>query len=187
MYLRHPGNLFNRYFRVPSDTFFDTQKQLLSSRKLDVVFVDGLHTYEQCHRDIVHALDYLVDDGIILVHDCIPTSAYAASTLPEFEKLCANPPGDWNREWCGDVWKSIVRLRIERPDLSICTLDTDFGIGVITKRHFIDSSAPKISMQDLAEMNFDDFQAQKSDLLVIRPHTILPEIVAALGGSAPQS
>jgi hypothetical protein len=36
-------------------------------------------------------------------------------------------------EWTGDVWKAIAHLRIERIDLDIKVVDTDYGCGIIRR------------------------------------------------------
>lgn len=61
------SNLFNEYYEIPNDQFFSENVKMLSSRRLDVVFVDGLHTYQQSLRDIENSLFYLQDDGVILL------------------------------------------------------------------------------------------------------------------------
>ena len=33
--------------------------------------------------------------------------------------------------WNGDVWESIVKLRLNRSDLEVRVVDTDFGVGVV--------------------------------------------------------
>ena len=38
-----------------------------------------------------------------------------------------------NRQWNGTVWKAYYALRITRPDLTMCVLDTDWGVGVIRR------------------------------------------------------
>jgi hypothetical protein len=35
--------------------------------------------------------------------------------------------------WNGTVWKVIYNLRATRDDLQICTVNTDWGVGVIRK------------------------------------------------------
>jgi hypothetical protein len=35
--------------------------------------------------------------------------------------------------WNGTVWKSIYKLRATRPDLFVCTVDTDWGIGIVKR------------------------------------------------------
>ena len=38
---------------------------------------------------------------------------------------------DHGGEWTGDVWKAIAELRVERIDLDIKVVDTDYGCGII--------------------------------------------------------
>ncbi len=36
--------------------------------------------------------------------------------------------------WNGDVWRTIVYLRSQRPDLTVFVLDCDQGLGIVTKK-----------------------------------------------------
>ena len=75
-----PGEAGAFYFRMTSDDFFAGPARRLAP--YDVVFVDGLHTYEQSYADVLNALAVLADPGVVLVHDCNPVSeAAAAPTL----------------------------------------------------------------------------------------------------------
>ena len=38
----------------------------------DIIFLDGLHNYEQTIKDINNALKFLNEKGAIIVHDCLP-------------------------------------------------------------------------------------------------------------------
>ena len=102
--------------RKTSDDFFKTNK-----KKFDIIFIDGLHHYEQVIEDINNAIDILNDNGHILVHDCLPRTI-AHQAIPRYR-------GSWN----GDVWKSIVELRT-RKNLDVFTCEIDFGVGIIQKR-----------------------------------------------------
>jgi hypothetical protein len=99
-----------------SDNFFKN-----NDNKFDVIFIDGLHYYQQVIKDINNSLEILNNDGFILVHDCLPKSL-AQQAVPRYR-------GYWN----GDVWKSIVELRT-KPNLDIFTSQIDFGIAVIRKK-----------------------------------------------------
>jgi len=55
--------------RMTSDDFFQTNKS-----KFDCIFIDGLHHYEQVIRDINNSLKILNDNGVILIHDCLPNN-----------------------------------------------------------------------------------------------------------------
>jgi len=102
--------------RSTSDNFFKN-----NDNKFDVIFIDGLHYYQQVIKDINNSLEILNNDGFILVHDCLPKSL-AQQAVPRYR-------GYWN----GDVWKSIVELRT-KPNLDIFTSQIDFGIAVIRKK-----------------------------------------------------
>ena len=102
--------------RKNSDDFFFENKD-----KFDLVFIDGLHIYQQVKKDIINSLKCLNENGIILVHDCMPDSL-SKQAVPRYKM-----------KWNGDVWKAIVDLR-QREDLDIFTCEIDQGIGIITKK-----------------------------------------------------
>lgn len=104
-------------YKVTSDEFFEKHV----SQKYDIVFIDGLHLHEQVYRDIVNSLEYLNDNGVIVVHDCNP--------ITEITQRRDRVTDAWH----GDVWKAIVQLKTENPNIEICTVDTDEGCGIITK------------------------------------------------------
>ena len=102
--------------RKTSDDFFKENND-----KFDIVFIDGLHTYEQVKKDILNSVNCLNVNGIILVHDCMPDSL-GKQAVPRYKM-----------QWNGDVWKAIVDLR-QKEDLDIYTCEMDQGIGVISKK-----------------------------------------------------
>ena len=102
--------------RKTSDDFFKENND-----KFDIVFIDGLHIYEQVKKDILNSVNCLNVNGIILVHDCMPDSL-GKQAVPRYKM-----------QWNGDVWKAIVDLR-QKEDLDIYTCEMDQGIGIITKK-----------------------------------------------------
>ena len=102
--------------RKTSDEFFKE-----NNGKFDIVFIDGLHTYEQVKKDILNSVNCLNENGIILVHDCMPDSL-GKQAVPRYKM-----------QWNGDVWKAIVDLR-QKENLDIYTCEMDQGIGIITKK-----------------------------------------------------
>jgi len=88
--------------------------------RFDMVFVDACHEYGSTRRDLQDALSLVNAGGIIVLHDC----------LPDDEALC--PPTRGNlRAWCGVTYKAYLDVLMERNDLWYCTVDTDFGCGMI--------------------------------------------------------
>jgi len=123
--------------RDTSDNFFKYNKQ-----KFDIIFIDGLHHYEQVSRDINNSLNILNKDGFILIHDCLPRSI-AHQAIPRYR-------GSWN----GDVWKSIVQMRT-LSNIDTYTCQIDFGVGVIRNRD--NSDILKVDFEDFSKLKFRDY------------------------------
>lgn len=104
--------------RMTSDEFFSKNKE-----KFDVIFIDGLHWSEQVYKDIINSLKVLNDQGYIICHDMNPIS--------EFIQRYPQPKKE--SEWTGDCWKAWVKIKMEREDLEMFVVDTDFGCGIIKK------------------------------------------------------
>ena len=100
-------------YRGKSDDFFSNNE-----KKFDLVFIDGLHEYQQVKKDILNSIKYLNEGGFILVHDSLPRSI-SAQAVPRFRNI-----------WNGDVWKAIVEFRTY-PNLEIYTCLADEGISII--------------------------------------------------------
>ena len=132
--------------RKNSDDFF-----LENKVKFDLVFIDGLHIYEQVKKDIINSLKCLNENGIILVHDCMPDSL-SKQAVPRYKM-----------KWNGDVWKAIVDLR-QREDLDIFTCEIDQGIGIITKRK--NSSILKLN-KPAKNLKFKDYYYNYKEYLRI--------------------
>jgi len=106
-------------YLMGSDDFFELIKSQ-SSKKYDIIFIDGLHHSEQVTKDINNSLNHLTDNGIIILHDCNP--------LQELHSLVPRVSGYWN----GDVYKSVLNFRKNNIH-TYFTIDTDCGCGVIIK------------------------------------------------------
>lgn len=156
-----------RLFPMTSDDFFNSQRLILKRNPPDVIVVDGLHTYEQSLKDTLHAFTFLKPGGFVLLDDCNPqteTMAYPAAHIDEAKSL--NLPG-WDGNWCGDVWKTIVYLRSQCPDLEVFVIDQDFGIGVARKGK--PESILNDSVQDISQMTYSHLEANRKHLLNLKP------------------
>lgn len=131
---------------MTSDEYFES---ISDDVKFDIIFIDGLHRYEQCYRDIVNATKHLNDGGFILCHDMNP-----------LDKMAAAPEQIDNLAWNGDVWRSFVKFRQDYRNYSSCLLyDLDWGVGVITK------GIGQSIMVDVDKLTFEDWQNSKQYLM----------------------
>jgi hypothetical protein len=169
---KNRNNLFAKYYNGTSDSFFANLK---TTCQFDVVFIDGLHAYEQSLKDFFHSLEHLKPNGVIVIHDCDPpneASAYPATSYGEAALL--NLPG-WKGWWCGDVWKTICNLRSTRRDLKIFVLDCDSGLGIITRGE--PDNCLNLSSGDINEMTFKEFSKNRSEFLNLRDEGYFSEFL----------
>lgn len=102
--------------RFESNIFFEQNP----NEKFDVIFIDGLHLYEQVKKDFINSYNALSPNGIILLHDLLPFNAFTQSRLRK------------TSIWNGDVWKFALELsKIFKEDFIVANVD--FGVGIFKK------------------------------------------------------
>jgi hypothetical protein len=99
-----------------SDAFFED----VNEDKFDVVYIDGLHLYEQVIKDIVNSLNCMNTGGYIVIHDCKP-----------WNNTWERKPASSGAAWNGDVFRSIIWFREIHPEYPCFVLDCDWGLGII--------------------------------------------------------
>jgi hypothetical protein len=118
-------------FKLTSDEFFNQLRRseiLNKNIKFDVIFIDGLHLAEQVERDIDNSLEFLDENGFIVLHDCNPPTVFHASET--FLYRMSPSKGYWN----GTTWKAFFKFR-QRSDFFSCCIDSDWGVGIISKNN----------------------------------------------------
>ncbi|WP_440931718.1 class I SAM-dependent methyltransferase [Candidatus Pelagibacter sp.] len=144
-------------FRGTSDEFF--QK---NNRKFDCIFIDGLHEYDQVNKDIINSLENLNENGIILLHDCLPKSLNQQA-VPRYQWV-----------WNGDVWKCIVKFRC-REDLDIVTCKIDHGISIIRKIKNKDKL--NLIINDFKKLKFENFYYNHKEYMRIMEYNEVLEYI----------
>jgi hypothetical protein len=76
---------------VPGTTFCRMNSQLSETadavdRTINVIFIDGDHSYEGCKADIDTWYPHMAKDGVMLFHDCDSTSPGVVRAVEEFVK-----------------------------------------------------------------------------------------------------
>jgi hypothetical protein len=115
----------------------DAIARLLTDRdKIDISLVDPFHTYDCSARDLTSAYDILADGGVLVVHDCLPPNEGLASPT-------------WKvGAWCGETYKAFLDFVLARDDLDYCTVEIDYGCGVIFKNRKIKTKKPFLPRPD---------------------------------------
>ncbi|MGI8840701.1 MAG: class I SAM-dependent methyltransferase [Caulobacteraceae bacterium] len=101
--------------RQTSDAFFAANPDA----RFDVVFIDGLHLYDQVRRDLVNSLRAVGKGGWVALHDMLPRD-WIEEHVPPLSTA----------GWTGDGWKVAFEL-IASPDVDFRLLAIDHGVGVV--------------------------------------------------------
>jgi len=131
--------------RSTSDEFFLSNKFFF-----DIIFIDGLHIYEQVKKDIQNSLKFLNSDGIILLHDCAPLKI-RDQMVPRSHEA-----------WYGDTWKAIVESRTLK-ELDTYTLLADNGIGIILKNK--NKKILNLNIKNFKKLKFKDYYYNFTDFM----------------------
>jgi hypothetical protein len=147
-------------FRITSDEFFALVAEgaiLTKDVTFDVIFIDGLHLAEQVDRDITNSLNHLSPKGFIVLHDCNPPTEWNAR---ESYRYGHSPAGTM---WNGTTWKAFLKWRFN-SSVNSCCVDTDWGVGIISKDRPIGVSIP--ATNPFFEFhNFDEHRATYLNLI----------------------
>jgi hypothetical protein len=120
--VKRPLRARERIFATTSDEFF-AQHPLhaaFGGRGVQLAFIDGMHRFEYALRDFINVERACAPGAVILVHDCYPLDARTAQREQQ------------TRFWSGDIWRLLLLLREQRPDLTVRTIGTPpTGLGMV--------------------------------------------------------
>ncbi len=153
-----------RLFRETSDAFFAARDPVaLLGGRLDLAFVDGLHTFDQTFRDIVNVARSCHDGSVVLVHDVAPLHEAVARR----DRV--------TRFWTGDVWKVGLMLRGLLPGVGIWTIPT-YPSGLMVLKGLagqtVDAAALAALQGEVMEKPFPASGAELAEIIGLRPATM---------------
>lgn len=136
-----------------SDNFFKNNK-----KEFDVIFIDGLHIYEQCRKDIINSLKILSKNGFIFLHDMIPRS-WVEENVPRLQPV-----------WSGNVWKVGLEL-IKTKGIDFFIINADHGVGVVKKKE--ENVVYYDDYENIKNLKFKDFLNLNENIKYIEPEQAL--------------
>jgi hypothetical protein len=137
-----------------SDEFFSS-----NTNKYDIIFIDGLHVYEQVKRDFENSLKSLRGQGVIVFHDMNPQDFICGDgkiIKGEIRARSFLDGGCYN----GDCYKLAIDFYNNEYDYEYETYDMDEGCMVVypyLKRE-------KVS-NERVEKNYESFAAKRKEIL----------------------
>jgi hypothetical protein len=142
--------------RDTSDNFFKK-----NNIKFDIIFIDGLHEYDQVKKDINNSLLFLNDHGVIFLHDCMPMN-FISQAVPRARAV-----------WNGDVWKNIAESRT-KSEIDTYVIYADNGVGMILKRS--NKKILNLKTNNFKKLKFRDYFYNYKEYLNIIYHEDLKNI-----------
>lgn len=110
------------FHAMTSDAYFS---HLPVKERFDLMFIDGLHTFEQTFRDFCNSLVHGHARTIWIIDDTVPIDIYSAQKIQaEALALRKQERRAESFAWHGDVYKVIFALHDFFPAFSYCTIAT---------------------------------------------------------------
>jgi hypothetical protein len=108
-----------KFFPMMSDEFFSDY----GGQPFDLVFLDGLHHFEQTLRDLMNVLVFSTERTVVLIDDVLPTDAYSSLREHADAIFFRGQAGGEGLAWHGDVYKLVFFIHDFLPGLSYATVD----------------------------------------------------------------
>ena len=164
------------YHQVTSDEFFG--EIVDPTTRFDVIYLDGLHTFEQTLRDFTNALCFLSPQGVIVVDDIYPSSYVASLPDSRESRALRLALGVESREWMGDVYRLAFFIETFCQQYEFRTISDNHGQLVVWRQRR--ASVADRALDDVARLTYSTTVLQR-DVFRFTPYQdILDEVRAAL-------
>ena len=111
------------FFQQTSDDYFT---KVVDIPDFDLIFLDGLHAYEQTYRDFVNAILHSHEKTIFLIDDTRPSDIYSAMRNQNFAVTTRRTlTTSDSRDWHGDVFKILFLLKLFHVKYEYATVCED--------------------------------------------------------------
>jgi hypothetical protein len=149
------------FYELTSDEFFSERaSQVLQPASIHVALIDGLHEFRQVARDLFSLEPYMRPDGIVFFDDINPSSRDMASEAPP--GVIDVRPGEL---WNGDVWKIGALIARACPDLTLRTVDADYGVGVLSGFGAAISRDVQAEIDECKALDYGELESSRRSLL----------------------
>ncbi|HTT83085.1 MAG TPA: class I SAM-dependent methyltransferase [Rhizomicrobium sp.] len=175
-----------RFFAMTSDEWF---QQHSAGTTFDIIFIDGLHTFDQTLRDFCNSLFVSHPRTLWLIDDTMPSDMYAAwpdqvqAARTRRVDLGNHPEWPRSRAWQGDVFKVVFALHDFFPHISYRTLMSGKP-QTLAWRQPRDRFEPVLnSMEAIARMSYFHFRFNEHILRKVQDEPAFDEITRSLAGT----
>ena len=149
---------------MTSDEYFSTGLEI--GEAFDLIFVDGLHTFEQTLCDLLNSMEVLAPGGTILLDDTIPIDAHSAIRSQAEAVRARQNAGLRGQFWHGDVYKLVFFVNDFLRHWEYVTIVGGGNPQTLIWRRNSISCRPKIfnRIKDIDEMSYENFNELRGKL-----------------------
>ncbi len=169
------------YHPVESDRYFATA--IGRDERFDVVFLDGLHTYDQTLRDLLNTLQHVHPDSVIVIDDVMPVDYASSIGDPVRMNAFRAAAGDTGLAWMGDVYKVVFFVESFLPQFSFATIAENHGQAVLWRENR--PVAPALTGAEIAGLDYGDLVLRRAALNLMPHAEIVERIRRARAGAGP--
>ena len=166
-----------------SDEYFT--RSAAKPQRFDVIFIDGLHTFEQALRDLLNAMSRLKAGGILIIDDVLPTSFDASlSDLAEVFALRTisretGVPWHCDGSWMGDVYKVVFFIESFLQGLSFATVAETQGQTIVWAQTRGSGSVALRSIEEISRLDYRHTLLHRAVFNLQPLHVIVAQVTAA--------
>lgn len=110
------------YHEVASDVFFSGRDR--GGERYDLIFIDGLHHFDQVMRDFIHSTAHAHPRTVFLIDDTLPCDVFSAMRDQQqaLELRSRYSLGFQGNAWHGDVYLFVLLLPVYFPGYRFRTI-----------------------------------------------------------------
>ena len=168
-----------RLFQMTSDEYFVKEAR---NDIFDIIFVDALHTFEQCLRDCNNALMVSHARTVWVIDDTVPSDVYSAWPVAAEAVQRRKEAGIESAAWHGDVYKVIFAIHDFFPLLSFATITTGGNPQTVVWREPRGNFKQRYgSLETISRLSWFEFRREFALLNPVEEEAGLQMVVRALG------
>jgi len=149
-----PPSPDTEFHEVPSDIYF---ANVARESVFDVIFLDGLHTFEQTYRDFCNAVLHVHPGSIIVIDDTIPSDPYSAIRDQRLAVTTREKHGGKGRAWHGDTYKTVLAIHDFFPSFSYATVMDDGNPQSVVWRQSRNTNPAFERFEQIGQVDYFEF------------------------------
>jgi capsular polysaccharide biosynthesis protein len=155
------------FLEITSDEFFINHAKNYPA--FDLIYLDGLHTFEQTFRDFCASLACAHSKTIWLIDDTCPGSYAQAQPSLQRCRQIQKISGEKDGSWMGDVFKIVAAIHDFFPQYSFATFP-DHGQTVVWHKRREDFEPKWNNLETISRLEYADFVELQSSLFKKEPY-----------------